>query len=107
MGKFNLQGITVVDTQLTSSTGNNITQCGTDLSTAGGLLKILFRIIYPIDCTSTTCKQTFIDQTKSTITQTNDELTLSLTSTNGTATNVTGNFCSITSTGSGTCISLN
>ena len=102
MSKFNLQGITVLDTQLTSATANDLAQCPMDVSKAGGLLKILFQISYPTGCDSATCRNAFANQTTETITQVNNGMALPFISNNGQTINVNVNLCSLYQTGSST-----
>lgn len=73
-------------------------QCQTNTSIGNGILEILFSVEYPPDCYSIFCQEKFVEQVKTHVSQANDVMDLSLTTTDGEALNTSMNLCSFNQT---------
>lgn len=102
MKKFSLQRITLLSARFISSAEMyDSSQC-----TANSILEILFSVEYPPECNSVFCKARFVEQVESRVSQSNNAMDLSLTSTDRDTWNTNMTLCSFNQTEPGMCISL-
>lgn len=79
----------------------NISQCLINNNTTTSILRILFSVPYPPGCSSNSCREIFVEQTKQRIARSNYRMNLPLTYNDGRTLDVNINLCLLNQTSAG------